>query len=231
MGAVSGDINTLSTFCVDPADLSSRPVASMKSGDRAYVRSLEAAATGARFFLDQNSVEVVNNVTVINALGGVGRWLSEVAFPGVPSPLVIDAIVAKSIEIPASAGVGGAMLTYQKSFPTPTNVPQSIDAFTPDVNSVYDVIATVVGRSTDGLNFFKQDVEASFAVDGAGVITQIGANTTTAAKLTGPSTPGTLAIALNPVGPVAGLITLDITGNALEAWYWTANITRIWYAA
>lgn len=87
MGAVSGDINSLSMECVDASDLASRPIASMKSGDRAYVRSKVGTAESPRFFLDKTSVLPVDGVGVLATLGGVGRWLSETLYPGPVGPV------------------------------------------------------------------------------------------------------------------------------------------------
>lgn len=88
MGAVSGDINSLAMECVDEADLASRPIASMKNGDRAYVESKAGSPEGALFFLDRGSTAAVDGVGVLAALGGVGRWLSEAFFPTPNMPSV-----------------------------------------------------------------------------------------------------------------------------------------------
>lgn len=87
MGAVSGDINSLGMKCETPADLSSRPVSAMKSGDRAYVVSEEGSSWGPKYFLDQTSTLAPNGTTVIATLSALsslpisaGRWLSEKAF-------------------------------------------------------------------------------------------------------------------------------------------------------
>jgi hypothetical protein len=76
MGSVSGDINTAPMVCVDSADLASRPIASKKSGDLAWLEDKAGTPEGQLFFLDRDSVLVVDGVGVLTALGGVGRWLS-----------------------------------------------------------------------------------------------------------------------------------------------------------
>lgn len=76
MGAISGDINSLSMECEDEADLASRPIASMRSGDLAYVRSKAASPGGPRYYLDRSSTLPVDGGDVLGTLGGVGRWLS-----------------------------------------------------------------------------------------------------------------------------------------------------------
>lgn len=80
MGAVSGDINSLSTFCIDAADLGSRPINAMQSGDRAFVQDRVGSKEGPLFFLDRSSELPVDGVGVLEPLGGVGRWLSEALF-------------------------------------------------------------------------------------------------------------------------------------------------------
>lgn len=97
MGAVSGDINSLAMKCVDAADLSSRPVNAMKSGDRAYVVSEEGTFWGPKYVLSQDSVLAPDGTTVIPTLTAVstspigpGRWLAEKFFD---TP-VIDATTA-----------------------------------------------------------------------------------------------------------------------------------------
>lgn len=72
MGAVSGDVNTPSFVAADAADLASRPIASLRNGDRAYVTSKASSAEGALFFLDRASVLPIDGVGVLAAQGGVG---------------------------------------------------------------------------------------------------------------------------------------------------------------
>jgi hypothetical protein len=91
MGAVSGDINTGPMACVDDLDLASRPVASKKSGDLAWLASKAGTPEGQLFFLDRDSVLVVDGVGVLTALGGVGRWLS-VKFYGTNATLSVATI-------------------------------------------------------------------------------------------------------------------------------------------
>lgn len=112
MGAVSGDINSLAMACVDEADLASRPIASMKSGDRAYVESKAGTPEGALFFLDRNSTAVVDGVGVLATLGGVGRWLSEAMFP-IPNMASVSDIEALSVLDDESLNDGG--LVYVRS--------------------------------------------------------------------------------------------------------------------
>lgn len=95
MGAISGDVNTQSTYCTDAADLESRPVTSMESGDRAWVEAKVGSPEGPLFFLDKSSTLPIDGVGVLSALGGVGRWLSEVVFIGsggalVPPPVFVE---------------------------------------------------------------------------------------------------------------------------------------------
>lgn len=234
MGAISGDINSLSMYCVDAADLSSRPIASMKSGDRAYVNSLRTASTGARFFLDRISTDAPDGTTVIVALGGVGRWLSEGAFGGLPADIIADSVQATLVAATnfTITGGGGTTYSYQKTVSLTGLGPYALDSFTPSESSIQNVTATVLARTADGLNFFQQDVSACFAVAANGTVTEVGANTLSVAKSSGPNTPGTLAVALNAsVGP-SGTISLEATGNAdADQWFWTAGITRVFYVA
>lgn len=69
MGAVSGDINTLSLSCLDAADLASRPVAALEDGDIAFVQSLRSY-----FAINRTSTTAANGVTIITTPTGVGRW-------------------------------------------------------------------------------------------------------------------------------------------------------------
>lgn len=230
MGAISGDINSLSMYCVDAADLASRPIASMKSGDRAFVNSLREATTGARFFLDRSSTAAPNGATVIAALGGVGRWLSEGALGGLPSTLsVYEVDVLAFTPSDTTDSVNGATVTVQKVLTTENATSVPIFGIFPAYSSIQEVSGTVIAQSEDGLNFFKQDVEAFFHVDVDGTVTQVGTNTTTTAKTVG--TGSTLAISLDPVGPADVPISLKVTGNAGETWLWTASVKRVWRSA
>lgn len=86
MGAVSGDINTLSFSVANAADLTSRPTAALRSGDRAYVTDKVATTEGPLFFIDKSSVIPVDGVGVLATNSGVGRWLSEALYGAVPDP-------------------------------------------------------------------------------------------------------------------------------------------------
>jgi hypothetical protein len=70
MGAISGDVNTLSMHCVDAADLASRPIAGLQDGDLAYVESFRGY-----FSVDRLSTAAANGTTVITTPSGTGRWL------------------------------------------------------------------------------------------------------------------------------------------------------------
>lgn len=89
MGSVSGDVNSLSMRCVDETDLVSRPVASMKSGDEAWVESFDGDAIGPRFFWNATSAIAVPSPGVFRPTSvgsGVGRWLAESIYGGNTAP-------------------------------------------------------------------------------------------------------------------------------------------------
>lgn len=81
MGAISGDVNSASIHCVDAADLTSRPVAALKSGDRAWITSKVGTAEGPLFYYQSDSAIATDGVGVIATSSGVGRWLSEALYP------------------------------------------------------------------------------------------------------------------------------------------------------
>lgn len=73
-GAVSGT-PLYNTLVVQTAsELAGTVDTGFDSGDRAYVKDLDP--TG-RFFMNRESVAVVDNVNVINTWSGIGRWLTE----------------------------------------------------------------------------------------------------------------------------------------------------------
>lgn len=83
MGAVSGDVNGLRLDCVNAADLTSRPTAGLRNGDRAYVADRVGTAEGPHFYLDKTSTATpATGKGVIATDSGVGRWLSEALFGG-----------------------------------------------------------------------------------------------------------------------------------------------------
>lgn len=82
MGSVSGDVNTLSMYCVDAADLESRPIASLQNGDLAFVNTKKGTVEGPMFFLDKESVLPVDGVGVLSTLANTGRWLSLALYNG-----------------------------------------------------------------------------------------------------------------------------------------------------
>jgi hypothetical protein len=88
--------------CVDGPDLESRPIASKKSGDLAWVASKIAAPEKALFFLDTTSVLLADGAGVLTALGGVGRWLSLALYgtsPGVGAPVsILDIATLKTFD-------------------------------------------------------------------------------------------------------------------------------------
>jgi hypothetical protein len=102
MGAVSGDVNTASFVAADAADLASRPIASLRNGDRAYVTSKASSAEGALFFLDRASVLPVDGVGVLAASGGVGRWLSEAFYGSMRVPIFAANVAALTATAVAS---------------------------------------------------------------------------------------------------------------------------------
>lgn len=81
MGAISGDVNSASIHAADAADLTSRPVAALKSGDRAFVVSGIDTAQGPLFYYLSTGAQTVDGVGVIATASGVGRWLSEALYP------------------------------------------------------------------------------------------------------------------------------------------------------
>lgn len=82
MGAVSGDVNTISMSVLNAADLGSRPVSNLRSGDRAFLADRTSQPEGPLFFLDKSSTATVDGVGVLATLEGVGRWLSEAYYGG-----------------------------------------------------------------------------------------------------------------------------------------------------
>lgn len=98
MGAIGGDVNSPAVHCINATDLASRPIASMKSGDRAYVEDRVGKAEGPRFFLDRESTLTVDNVGVLATFGGVGRWLSEELYgTGAEEPVDITLLPIESL--------------------------------------------------------------------------------------------------------------------------------------
>lgn len=83
MGAVSGDVNGLRLDCVDAADLTSRPTAGLRNGDRAYVNDRVGTSEGPHFYLDKTSTATpATGKGVIMTDSGVGRWLSDALYGG-----------------------------------------------------------------------------------------------------------------------------------------------------
>lgn len=107
MGAVSGDINTLSMSVDTAVDLSSRTTAALKSGDRAFITAKVGTPEGPLFFIDKTSVLAVDGVGVLATNSGVGRWLSEALYGGFD---VNDLIIAANV-----AALGAASTTGRSS--------------------------------------------------------------------------------------------------------------------
>lgn len=87
MGAISGG-SSQATFCDDTAGLESLPIASLHTGDLAYIRSKEITPEGPFFFLNKAAVFPAGDAVIVpdNCIDSEGRWLSLVvfAFPAVP---------------------------------------------------------------------------------------------------------------------------------------------------
>lgn len=89
MGSISGDVNSGPLCVADAADLASRPVASLKSGDESYVVAKEGSPEGPLFFYRANSaLAASDSVIVPTSVGaGAGRWLSFAVYGGVAASI------------------------------------------------------------------------------------------------------------------------------------------------
>lgn len=118
MGAVSGDINTLSMSVVDATDLASRPIANLRDGDRAYVTSRVGLPEGPLFFLNRTSTATVDGIGVLATLGGVGRWLSEAMYGGSDNTIIAaDAAALASAATPGrESGSEAYVATFRSYF-------------------------------------------------------------------------------------------------------------------
>jgi hypothetical protein len=94
--------------------------------------------------------------------------------------------------------------------------------YTPTVSSIVDATVTVLAIKSDDTAHWKQDVEACFFVDAAGVVTEMGANTATAAKTNG-VTAGLAAI----IETSGGIIRPKVTGRAAETFRWAVLVEYV----
>ncbi len=137
--------------------------------------------------------------------------------------------VDPNLIVVASAGVttwlattnsdNGAMTTWQAQVNTADNTATQIAAYTPPDNSIVDLIVTFLAIKSTSNARYKQDCEACFDVT-AGVVTEMGANTTTTAKTQGTTT--NMAVSVDTSG---GNIRAMVLGRLAETWRWTANLT------
>lgn len=100
------------------------------------------------------------------------------------------------------------------------NATPTTAASRPKVNdTVMEFNATAIAIKSDGTAHWRQTVQATFRVDGAGVITEMGTNELGTEKTNGTTT--AMAVALVASG---SNIIAQVTGRAAEDWRWIVSL-------
>lgn len=125
-----------------------------------------------------------------------------------------------------STSAQGEAQVAQKQISTTDATPVSIDTWGPAASTINKVVVEVLAIKSDGTAHYEQLVKATFRVDGAGVITEMGTNSSDAAKTNG--TTAGLAVAIDSSG---ASIRVRVTGRAAETWRWTVHTRVMWRSA
>lgn len=195
MGAVSGDVNTLSTHCTNAADLASRPVAGLKTGDMAYVESFRCW-----FVLDRTSTASANGVTIIatpsgNLISTTGRWFR------------VEDIFDPAWQSQAAWFINPATGSDENTGATALTAIQTWAEFRRRIKTLtQDTTVTILGNMAEPIiGEFSGQLTA---LGGAPVLMIVGTPTVVAS--------GTVLVAANPVP--AGNAEGTLTSAAIAAW-------------
>lgn len=218
MGAISAQLSPVPLHCIDDVDLASKPIGSLLTGDLAYVESMKSADNGPFYFLDLTSTLPVDGMGVLATSGSNGRWLSLLLYNGLlttnPASSGSAALVQpRTVTVNTTGGPGAVILSLAGILPA--GVALGVD---------YTVSVLVVDASNPP-ELYRVDLNATYQVDNAGLVLQVGTTATANARNTAGLMPPAIDATLNG----GGSLVLTYPGGI--DLYWTCSISALYHLA